>query len=347
MGTPADIDHHREDDLRRPTMRDVAESIGVSRQLVSLVMRDAPGPSARSRARVLQAADALGYRRNVSAQLLRQRRTHLLGVLFSLRNPFEVRFVEELEERAAGAGFGLVLGAHGPGRPTDPIIARFTEQRVEGVLAFNPDPRQPAFEDALRHVPVVWLGERAGVDTADNVRVDELSGLRLAVQHLRTLGHEAIAYVGGGGGTVGRDRADAYRTVMRDEGLLEHTEVIDAGFSEEDGADAARSILGRSVRDRPTAVVCCGDLNATGLLAVLARADVVVPGDLSVVGFDDSYVAALSYHRLTSIRQDVEQTVDAALTSVLRRLSDSSARPQEVLTPTTLVTRASTGPARA
>lgn len=332
---------------RRPTMRDVAESIGVSRQLVSLVMRGAPGPSEESRARVLHAAEVLGYRRNVGAQLLRQRRTHLLGVLFSLRNPFEVRFIEELEERAAAAGFGLVLGAHGPSGPTDPVIARFTEQRVEGMLVFNPDPGKPAFEDALRHVPVVWLGERAEVTAADNVRVDELSGLRQAVQHLQVFGHRAIAYVGGAGGAVGRDRAAAYRTVMRDEGLLEHAEVIMTGFTEEDGADAARILLARAAADRPTAVICCGDLNATGLLAVLARAGVDVPGEISVVGFDDSYVAALSYHQLTSIRQDVEQTVDAALTAVLRRISDATVPPREVLTPTGLVARASTGPARA
>ncbi|WP_246558002.1 substrate-binding domain-containing protein [Nonomuraea jabiensis] len=114
----------------------------------------------------------------------------------------------------------------------------------------------------------------------------------MAVEHLVELGHRDIVYAGGRGGTVGRVRAEAYRSAMAAVGLAERAEVLESDFSEEDGASAARQILGRS--HRPTAVVCCGDQCAAGVLAVFARADVNVPGEISVVGFDDSYVASLS-----------------------------------------------------
>ena len=326
-----------------PTMRDVAVHLGVSRQLVSLVLRGAPGPSEESRVRILAAAAELGYRPNASARLLRQRRTHLIGAMFVLRNPFEVRFVERFVERAAEEGFGVVLGAHSAERPTDVVVADLMAQRVEALVAFNPDPASPALQDALDRLPVVWLGERSPEPRADTVRVDEVTGLRLAVDHLRALGHERIAYVGGDAGIVGRDRSEAYRQAMAGAGLGDRVEVIPGDFGEEDGAAAARQIAARPASDRPTAVVSGGDLSAVGVLSAFARSDVAVPDDVSVVGFDDSYVCALSYNDLTSVRQDVEATVEAALETVVARLADRSTAPREVLTPTTLVTRGSTG----
>lgn len=329
---------------RLPTMRDIADHVGVSRQLVSLVMRGSAGPSVDSRARILAAANELGYRPNSSARLLRQRRTHLLGVMFDLRNPFEVRFVERLVGRAAIEGFSVVLGAHTPDRPTDVVVSDLIAQRVEALVAFNPDAASASLQDALDRLPVVWLGEKSPTPRADNIRVDEVTGLRLAVEHLVSFGHETIVYLGGQGGLVGRDRATAYEQAMIEAGLGARIDIIECDFTEEGGADAARKIAAR--KSRPTAVISCGDLNASGVLAVFAHSGIRVPEDVSVIGFDDSYVAALSYHELTSIRQDVDATVEATIQVVLERLSETAGAPGEILTPTTLVTRASTGPGR-
>lgn len=324
-------------------MRDIALHLGVSRQLVSLVLRDAPGPSDESRTRILAAAEQLGYRPNASARLLRQRRTRLIGALFALRNPFEVRFIEQLEARAAECGYGLVLGARSPDRPDDVVLSDLMAQRVEAVIAFNPDSRAPTLRDVLEHVPLAWMGERADTTLADNIRVDEDEGLRLAMAHLTQLGHRHIAYAGGAGGAVGLERAHAFQSAAQHAGL--GTEVLMSDFSEEGGAGVARVVTARPVAARPTAIVCCGDLNAIGMLAQFAQSGVRVPDDVSVIGFDDSYVAGLSYHRLTSIRQDVDATVAAALRTVLRRIEDPELPPTEILTPTSLTIRDSTGTA--
>lgn len=329
---------------RLPTMRDIADHLGVSRQLVSLVLRDVPGPSAESRERILAAARELGYRPNASARLLRQNRTRLIGMVFSMRNPFQVRFVERLFVRAAEQGFGLALGPATVERPTDAVVAELMERRVEALVAFNPEPDSPALAEASDLVPVLWLGEWTEVPEVDNVHADEAEGLRLAIEHLIDLGHKDIAYIGGLGGRVGRDRADAYRAAMDSFDLADRIEVVPSGFSEEDGATAARGLVARD--RRPTAVVCCGDQCAAGVMAVLARSRVLVPGDLSVVGFDDSFLASLSYHRLTSIHQDVEATVEATLAAVSERIDGDEGPRRVVATATRLMVRESTGPAR-
>lgn len=337
-----DLPERRPTGGRLPTMRDVAEHVGMSRQLVSLVLRGAPGPSAESRDRILAAAAELGYRPHTSARLLREGRTRLIGAVFSMRNPFQVRFVERLFARAAEQGFGVALGPAGAERSTDQVVADLLGERVEALVVFNPDPDATALEEASRLVPVVLLGEWTDAPYADNVHVDEAGGLRAAVEHLVGLGHRRIAYVGGEDGLVGLDRAAAYRAAMQGAGLAAETDVVPSGFSEEGGAAAARTLVARDAL--PTAVVCCGDQCATGLLAVFAQYGVDVPGRVSVVGFDDSYLASLSYHRLTSVRQDVEATVDAALAAVLDRTSGGGGERRRVATPTGLVVRESTGP---
>lgn len=329
---------------RRPTMSDVAERAGVSRQLVSLVLRNAAGPSETSRARVLAAAAELGFQPNASARLLRQDRTRLIGMLFTALNSFQVRVVERLLERAAEEGFGIVLGPVTPQRTTDVVVRQLLEQRVEALACYNPDPESPALAQALDLLPVVWLGERTDESRADVVRTDDDHGLRLLVEHLTGLGHRRIAYAGGLGGRVGADRAETYRAAMVAAGLPDEIDLVPVAFGEEDGATAARMLL---ARDRlPTAVIGCSDHCGAGLLATFARAGVDVPDTISVTGYDDSDIAALSYHDLTAIHQDIELTVEAILTSILRRLADPDAPPREVPTEAALTVRSSTGPAR-
>ncbi|GAB3260567.1 LacI family DNA-binding transcriptional regulator [Kineosporia babensis] len=331
---------------RMPTMADIADHVGVSRQLVSLVLRDVPGPSAESKERILAAAKELGYRPNASARMLRQSRTCRIGAVFGMRHPFQVRVVERLFVRAAEQGFHVVPGPVTSERPTDAVVAALMEERVEALLAFNPDPASPALAEAIDLVPVVWLGEWVDTPTVDNVHVDEVEGLRLAVGHLIELGHRNIEYVGWTGGNVGRDRADAYRRAMAGAGLESRAKVLSCDtYDEEGGAEMARRILKR--KRRPTALICGGDQTAVGLLGVFARAGLDVPGEISVVGFDDSYLASLSYHNLTSVRQDVEATVEASLSAVLERLEDAHRPRQVTATQTGLVVRDSTGPVRA
>ncbi|UQN28773.1 LacI family DNA-binding transcriptional regulator [Brachybacterium kimchii] len=311
-------------------MKDIADHLGVSRQLVSLVLRGAEGPSAESRERILTAARDLGYRPNASARLLRQGATRTIGVAFSLHNSFQADVVERMFARAAEHGYTVVTEPRGPGRDTETVTRELIEQRVEALAVFNPEPGTEVLDSARSAVPVVLLGQWSEDTTLDTVHVDERAGLRRVVDHLLALGHRQITYLGGAaGGTVGADRAEAYGEAMAAVGLEARADVVDAGFDEEAGASAARSVLGRD--EWPTAIVCGSDHAAAGALAVLARAGVRVPEEMSVVGFDDNRLAELSYHQLTTVHQDVEETVDATLSIMLDRLHGG--HPPEEATP--------------
>lgn len=286
----------------------------------------------------------MGYRPNASARQLRQRRTGLLGLAYALGSPFQARVVEGMIEGAGERGFHVVprplVGEH----PSEAALAALLEERVEGIAVFNADPTSPALFDARRRVPIVWLGEWSRETDVDNIHIDEAAGLRYAVDHLVALGHRRIAYVGGLGGFLGVDRADAYRSAMRAAGLGSEVEIFESGFDQESGAAAARRVL--ESREPPTALVCCGDQVAQAVLTVFALAGVAVPGKISVVGFDDSDLAKLSYHRLTSVRQDVDLTVEATLDTLISRLEGASGSHRRIATPATLIVRDSTGPAR-
>ncbi|WP_437773618.1 LacI family DNA-binding transcriptional regulator [Arthrobacter sp. KNU40] len=329
---------------RMPTMSDVAARAGVSRQLVSLVFRGVSGPSEASRELVLAAAAELDFRPNASARMLRQSRTYLIGVLFTALNSFEVRVVERLLERAAEEGYGIVLGPVTERRTTEVVISELLEHRVEALACYNPDPDSPALQRALDLMPVVWLGERSRESRADVVRTDDDAGLMLLVGHLASAGHRDIAYAGGLGGVWGPDRAATYRAAMTANGLADKIDVVEVGFGEEDGATAARELLARN--RLPTAVIGCSDHCGAGLLATFRHAGVDVPGTISVTGYDDSDIASLSYNDLTSVRQDVDLTVDGTLSAITRRLTALEARPLEVATEATLIVRSTTGPAR-
>lgn len=325
-------------------MKDVAVRAGVSRQLVSMALRNVPGPSESSRERVLAAAAEIGFSVNASARLLRQSRSRLIGVLFVVGNAFEAPFVERILVRAKAAGYGVVLGPIGPGRDTDVVVTELRGHRIEALACFNPDPSSPALQRAIEQLPVVWLGERSANPRADAVRADDEKGLRLAVEHLVTLGHQEIAYVGGRGGSVGPDRAQAYRAAMEANRLSEFIDVIDSGFEEEDAAAAARELIARD--HLPTAVIACSDQSAAAVRAVFANAGVDVPGEVSIIGYDDSAVAALSFNSLTSVRQDLDATVAATLAAIIARIENPERSPLDTRTPATLVVRSSTAAAR-
>ncbi|NTW40785.1 MAG: LacI family transcriptional regulator [Cellulomonadaceae bacterium] len=325
-------------------MSDVAHHAGVSRQLVSLVLRGAPGPSAASRVAVLASAEALDFRVNTSARLLRQEHTRLVGVLFSARNSFELQFVERLVELARTTDLDVVLAPMTPSRGTDDVVTELLGYRVEALACFNPEPGSAALRRAIDLMPVVWLGERAPDLQVDCVRSDDATGLRLVVEHLAQLGHRDIAYVGGLGGRVGPDRAAAYRAAMAGQGLAAHVHQITGGFSEEDGARAARELLDGPTL--PTAVACSSDQVATGLVSVLRFAGVRVPEEVSVTGYDDSDLAAMSYLDLTTVHQDAALTATETLAAIRRRMSDPATPRQQVATTATLTVRSSTGPVR-
>src|SRR5215216_1630258 len=280
---------------RRPRLEDVAERVGMSPASVSMVLSGAPGPSAATRERVLEAAAELGYRPDRTASLLARRRTHLVGVLMQVGSPFHAELVEDLHEAAEGRGYDVVLSTVTRTRDERRATETLVDFRCEALVLLGPVAPAAQLAALGRQLPVVVIGRRVAEAGVDVVRTADAEGVGQVVDHLAGLGHRSIAYVDGGRGTIATDRRRGYRTAMRRHGLADHVRVIGGDHTEAAGTRAARALLDGGAL--PGAVVAYNDSCALGLLDAFNRAGIEVPGEVSVAGYDDSSLARLA-HRL-------------------------------------------------
>jgi DNA-binding LacI/PurR family transcriptional regulator len=322
-------------------MQDIADKVGVSKALVSLVIRRAPGPSAETRDRVLAAADALGYRVNRTAALMTARRSHLIGVAANIRSSFHAEIAEHVVAAADRAGYEVVLGAVTPTHGESRVIDTLLDFRCEGMLLIGPELSNAELEGLGERVPTVLIGRRTTSDALDVVRTADSRGIGAVVDHLVELGHRRIVHVAAGGGVIASDRRNGYTRAMRKHGLGDAAMVLGDAFTEETGMAAATTLLETGL---PTAVVCANDRIAVGVLDTFRRAGVAVPGDVSVAGYDDSTLARLGHIDLTTVSQQPREQADHAIDAVVSRLDGARTEPLSTVLAPQLVVRTTTGP---
>lgn len=328
--------------VAKPTIRNVAERAGVSKSLVSLVMRGSPHVSERRRQAVLKAARELGYRPNAVARSLVEGRTRLIGALVAdLHNPFFAEFLDGLQESLHGENLRMLVGS---GR-WDPLfeaeaLEAFLEMRVDGLVLLSVVP--DSLTEAASSVPVVVVGER-DVPGVDIVVDDDELGANLAVDHLVELGHHRIAHIEGARSTTARYRRSGYEAAMKRHGLAGEVVVEPGDFTEEGGYRAARALL--SATPRPTAIFAPNDLVATGALSAADELGLRVPADVSIVGYDNTHLAAIRHISLTSVDQPRRDMGRIAAERLCARIEDPGLEPLQTLVTPHLVVRATTGPA--
>jgi DNA-binding LacI/PurR family transcriptional regulator len=328
---------------RRPRLEDVAERVGMSPASVSMVLSNAPGPSAATRERVLEAAAELGYRPDRTASLLARRRTHLVGVLMELGSAFHAELAADLHEAAEGRGYDVVLSAVTRTRDERRAVETLVDFRCEALVLLGPVAPAAQLADLGRQLPVVVIGRRVTANGVDVVRSADADGVGQVVDHLAGLGHRAIAYVDGGRGPIAADRRRGYRTAMRRHRLGGHLQVIGGDHTEAAGTRAAQALL-EAGRPLPTAVVAFNDHCALGLLDAFSRAGVGVPADVSVVGYDDSSLSRLAHVNLTTVSQDARRQAEHAVAAAVGRLDHGRSAAGEVVLAPHLVVRGTTGP---
>lgn len=325
------------------TQKDVALLAGVSRPLVSLVMRNSPHVSPEKREAVLRAAEELGYRRNAHAAQLASRRAMILGVVITdPMNPVYIRVLKAAEEQAETAGYGVLLAVNNvdPDLERD-AVGRLLGHRVDGVVLVGTRLSSQFVAELSLQVPVIVVGRRmAGVDV---VSIDDQLGARLVVEHLVELGHRDIAHVDGGPQPGSRIRRRSYEETMRKHGLGDHVRVAGGDNSEPSGVAGAKRLLADG--NRPTAIFASNDLSAVGVLAAAQDHGLAVPDDLSVVGFDNSPLSEFAYVNLTTIHQPAELGA-AAVDMLIDRITDPSRPTGTRLFKPELLVRGTTGPPR-
>lgn len=297
------------------TLVDVARAAGVSRATVSVVMRGQTGASQDTRERVLAVAKVLDYRPDVRARSLASASSRLIGVVFRVESSFHVDVLEGLYDEAEKLGYNLVLGALTRARDESRAIDELRGYQLEAIIMLGPVIQAPSLAGA---VPLAVVGWEVDDETVDVVRTSDTSGMALAIGHLTALGHRSVAHLDGGAGLIAVARRGAYLAAMEAKGLHCLIRVLPGGESAIAGADAARAMLA-SPEQLPTAIIAYNDATAVGAMRHLEDFGIDVPGDISVIGYDDSHLARGATIGLTSVAQDPHEMARLAVRQVVAR----------------------------
>jgi DNA-binding LacI/PurR family transcriptional regulator len=331
------------------TMADVARSAGVSTMTVSNVINGRPRVGAETRERVLAAIAELGYQVNLAARHLRAGRTGVVGLAVpELERPYFAQLAGRLADRFEAHGLRIVVERTGASRQGELDAVVFSRLRMYDGLILSVVDLDPAELTQMRtDAPVVMIGERALPSKFDHVMMDNIDGARQATAHLIATGSRRIVLLGGdpdGGASMTGLRAEGYSLAHADAGIETDPDlVVRSSFRFEDGYDAIRSLLDRKIGF--DGVFALTDVVAIGAIRALADAELRVPDDVQVVGFDDVDEARFLVPSLTTINPGHDEMADAICELLIRQLKDGPTdEPEELVVPAHLVERQTTRP---
>lgn len=328
--------------MRRPTIHDIARRAGVAKSTVSFALNGRPGVSEATRLRILGVADELGWQPSRAARALSGAQAETVGLVLASKavEPYFLRLIAGFEAALGTGDVGLLLQVVGedPARELEVYRRWWGQRRVDGVFLVDvriDDPRLPL----LRRLglPAVALDRCS----TTSVWIDADTAMRTAVGHLARLGHRRIAMVTGIMDFVQtRERTEAFLDAARAM-AMESAVCVHADWSGEQGARATRKLL--TAVDRPTAIVYDNDVMAVSAVGVANELGVDVPGELSIIAWEDSPLCLLPHPPLTAMRLDFTRYGEVA-GEALRRVIAGESVPDVAFGTPELVERGSTGP---
>ena len=331
------------------TMRDVARRAGVSTATVSRALAGSDAVSPEVRARVLAIAAELSYVPSRLPANLRSKSVRILSlVVGNVRNPYFPELIGGAEEAAAKAGFSLLFGDSDEDADRESaILAQLAVERVAGVAIAAASGVTDGLKAVLAvRIPVVAMDRRLPGLDVDTVTVDNEAAMYRGVRHLLDLGHRRVGLVSGPMDVSSiRERHDGYVRALSEAGITAVPSLIrHADLREAQARTATEELL--TERPTPTAFATVNNLATVGVLKALRHAGVKVPGDVSVLGFDDLLAGELIDPPLTAIAQPTYAIGRKAVELLVQRIASPDGPVSDVVLDTELIVRASTGPVR-
>ncbi|GAB3879161.1 substrate-binding domain-containing protein [Kibdelosporangium lantanae] len=333
-----------------PTLKEVARLAGVHVTTASRALNPATSSlvNAATMRKVQAAARELRYQPNAMARGLKTSRSMSVGVLIpDLTNPLFPPMVRGIEDVLARSGYTtLIANTDNDETRQATLFDTLKARQVDGVIVATAHREDRLFVDAYQDGTKIILVNRK-IDHSDipSVTGDDHDGIAMAVRHLVDLGHTRIGHIAGPQDTTtGRTRLRAFRQSLEDADLDPSMVAVTKGFTEVEGATAARALLGG--RTRPTAIVAANDMIALGCLDVFGERRLRCPEDISLVGYNDMPFIDRLTPPLSTVRVPHYQIGAEAAQMLLDRLANPNLPAKAVTLPTTLVLRESTAPPR-
>ena len=329
----------------RATIHDVARAAGVSVATVSKAVNGRYGVAPGTSERVLEAVAALGYESSLVASSMRSRRTGVIGVLVADFEPFSAEILKGVAVGLRGSSYDLMAysgSRQGDGEGWERrSLSRLSGTLIDGAILVTPSVLTTAAS-----IPVVAVDPHTGRTDLPSVEADSRGGAHEATAFLIELGHRRIGFVAGRPDLKSSRLRDAgYRDALSAAGIGFDPGLVRVGFYDADTArEAAQELLAQ--RERPTAVFAANDLSAIAIIDVARGLGLSVPGDLSVVGFDDVPEASRLALPLTTVRQPMQRIGQTAARMLTSLMAGEPLAATHVLLPTKLVPRDTTAPPR-
>lgn len=344
--------------MKKPTQFDVARRAGVSRATVSYVLNSATNGqvsiSDETRHRVLDAIEELGYIPDARARALRSGDTKTLGLIMpDIRNPHFWQTAEAIAQEAREAGYNLLLSDIALKRElANEIFADLSHRRIDGLIlcggftVATDETNDPLGPFLKRHLPIVEISDHYMVHyDLDRVSSNYYLATKEAIAYLLNLNHQRIALLFGVAmPELADDRLQPYMESLVAAGIsVEDGLVVRCGPTMEEGYRATSELL--TCQQRPTAIVAINDLLAMGAMRAIDDAGLRIPGDISLMGFDDIPMAQYLLPRLTTVSKDITEMCRVAVRLLLARIKEPDRPHQTEDFPARLIIRESTGPA--
>lgn len=326
---------------RRVTITDVAEAAGVSTATVSKVINARYGVAAATATRVQEVIDQLGYESSIVARSMRSHRTNVIGILVAEFEPFSAEILKGAAQALSSTGYELLAytGARQSGGPgwERRYLSRLSGTLIDGALIVT-----PTVVDANVAIPVVAIDPHEGPLGPPTVDSDNLTGALLATRHLTELGHRRIGFIAGRDDLASSALREAgYRQGLEEASIPYDPALVRSGDYRLDVSRASATEL-LSLPDRPTALFAANDISAIGAMGAAQDMGLDVPGDVSVVGFDDIPESMATTPQLTTIHQPIQQMGAAGIAMLIELLDEQPLATTHVQLPTSLVVRGTT-----
>ena len=321
---------------------DVARTSGVSRATVSRAFTEGSSISEVKLRRVLEAADALGYRPNAIARTLTSRKSGIVGIVIAdLVNPFYAKVLETTCQKLQERKLASLLLSGADAHNLDTLLPQLLSYQVDGVIvAAATLSSRLADRCAERGLPVVQLNRYSELDHVNVVCCDNIRGGRMVAEHLLGIGRQRMAFLAGIENTSSsRDREIGFRSGLAQVGL--DLKARDVGnYVYRDALDATQRLLSR--KPRLDALFCANDAMAIAAVDVARSLKIKVPEELAIVGFDNTPPASSQAYSLTSVDQNIDQMVDQAVAMIVAGSPPTGQRAQKIFLASRLEVRNST-----
>ena len=325
-----------------PTIRDVAHRAGVSISTVSRVLNNSAAVDEAKRARVEEAAAALGYSPNPNALGLLGQSTGGIGVLLPyIAGDFFSGFLHGIDRATSDAGYFLIVSSSHRSVKEFRAVIQGLNRRVDGLIVMSTEvPAETVLEWLPSDLPITFVNTDVAGTDADAINFDNRGGAYAITEHLIDQGHTRIAHLAGPEVSFdAQERLDGFREALAARGL-EPALVVPGDYTIEAGLAAVPAVF--AADPRPTALFAANDLSAYGVLSGLRDAGLRAPHDLAVAGFDDIQLAHISSPTLTTVHVPVREMGRASIDRLLVRIRDKAAPPGPAVLPTELRIRQST-----